>query len=147
MSNKIKICSLNCQGLGDHNKRRDVINFLRKSNYSIICLQDTHFVKRNERLIRNEWGYKVIFNSYDSRSRGVAIFFNNNFEFNITDTYTDNTGNFIIICLEVDSRKLVLVNSYGPNKDDPDFYKNILKIITKLNYSDINHCRRLESFT
>ena len=137
MSNKIKICSLNCQGLGDHNKRRDVINFLRKSNYSIICLQDTHFVKRNERLIRNEWGYKVIFNSYDSRSRGVAIFFNNNFEFNITDTYTDNTGNFIIICLEVDSRKLVLVNIYGPNKDDPGFYKNILKIITKFNYSDI----------
>ena len=45
MADKIKICSLNCQGLGDANKRRDVLRYLRKSNYSILCLQDTHFIK------------------------------------------------------------------------------------------------------
>ena len=75
MAEEIKICSLNCHGLGNHQKRRDVLNYLRKSKFSIICLQDTHFSKENERRIEQEWGYKAVFNSFDSRSRGVACFF------------------------------------------------------------------------
>ena len=90
----IKICSLNCQGLGDQNKRRDVFSYLRKHNYSIICLQDTHFTKSRERVIENEWGYKAFFNSFDSRSRGVAVLFNNNFEFKIHQFLNDTSGNF-----------------------------------------------------
>ena len=81
MSEKLKICSMNCQGLGDSRKRRDIFNYLRKSNYSILCLQDTHFCKEKEKIIETEWGYKTYFNSLNSQSRGVAIFFNNNFEF------------------------------------------------------------------
>ena len=137
MSNKIKICSLNCQGLGDHNKRRDVVRYLHKSKYSIICLQDTHFSKISERLIRNEWGYKTLFNSHDSRSRGVAIFFNNNFEFTINSTHTDDSGNFIIVWLDIGTRKISLVNIYGPNKDDVSFYQNLLNLIHKLDNNDI----------
>ena len=38
--NKIKICSTNTKGLGDPAKRRDVLDYLRNQNYSIICLQE-----------------------------------------------------------------------------------------------------------
>ena len=75
---KIKLCSLNVQGLGKPTKRRDVLNHLRKQNFSIICLQDTHFTKSTENIITNEWGYNAYFNSFSSQSRGVAIFLNNN---------------------------------------------------------------------
>ena len=78
---KISICTLNCQGLGDPHKRRDVLHYLRDKRFSIICVQDTHFTKNNENVILNEWGYKVFFNSFSSSSRGVAIFLRNNFEF------------------------------------------------------------------
>ena len=138
MGDRIKICSLNCQGLGDHIKRRDVIKYLRKSNYSIICLQDTHFSKKkNERLIKNEWGHKAIFNSLYSRSRGVAIFFNNNFEFEIIKTYTDNTGNFIAVFLKIGVQQLTVINIYGPNKDDPGFYQNLAKKLADINSDTI----------
>ncbi len=122
----VKICSLNCQGLGDYNKRRDVFKYLHTLNYSIICLQDTHFSKTKERIIENEWGYKAFFNSFNSQSRGVAILLNNNFEFKIHSSLNDETGNFLIIDLETNNKRFVLTNIYGPNQDDPAFYKNIL---------------------
>ena len=52
---EIKIISVNCRGLGDFEKRKDVFNFLRKKNFHIYCLQDTHFIKENELRIRSEW--------------------------------------------------------------------------------------------
>ena len=79
----LKIMSLNCQGLGDQKKRRDVFHYLRDKKYSIYCLQDTHFEEKTEKYIQSEWGYKAFFASYRSNSRGVAVLFNNNFEFKI----------------------------------------------------------------
>lgn len=38
----VKILSVNCQGLGDIAKRRDVFNYLRSLKYNLYCLQDTH---------------------------------------------------------------------------------------------------------
>ena len=57
----IKICSLNTQGLGDYKKRRDVFQYLKQKNYSIIFLQDTHFSNNQEKFIRAEWGYEAVF--------------------------------------------------------------------------------------
>lgn len=44
----VKIISVNCQGLGDVAKRRDVFNYFRSLKYNLYCLQDTHFTKDNE---------------------------------------------------------------------------------------------------
>lgn len=137
MADQIKICSLNCQGLGDQTKRRDVLRYLRKSKYSILCLQDTHFSKRNERIIENEWGYRVLFNSFDSQSRGVAIFFNNNFELRILSSYSDNTGNILFAHVEVNDKPMLIVNIYGPNKDDPTFYTQLFDRIKTYNCLNI----------
>ena len=54
---EIKIISANCRGLGDFEKRKDVFNYLRKKNFHIYCLQDTHFIKDSELRIRSEWGW------------------------------------------------------------------------------------------
>ena len=104
-TDKLSICSFNCQGLGDPSKRRDVLNYLRQQNYSIICLQDTHFKKNQENLIRAEWGYEAYFNSFTSQSRGVAIFFKNNFEFTLHNTYSDQRENVLILDIEIDNNR------------------------------------------
>ena len=83
LMNSLKISSLNCQGLGSFQKRRDVFQYLRQKQHSIYFLQDTHFTKKMERQIRAEWGYECVFASNNSRSRGVAILLNNNFDFKI----------------------------------------------------------------
>ena len=93
----IKIATVNCQGLGSVSKRRDVLNFYRKKNYSIICLQDTHFIPELEKYIETQWGYTCFFNSHCSNSRGVAILFNNNFELKIHAEKRDNNGNLLAL--------------------------------------------------
>lgn len=40
---EIKIISVNCQGLNNNLKRRDIFQYLRHQNCSILCLIDTHF--------------------------------------------------------------------------------------------------------
>ena len=58
MTNTAKVVSMNCQGLADPRKRRDVFHYLRDKSYSIYLLQDTHFDPKLENCIRAEWGYK-----------------------------------------------------------------------------------------
>lgn len=134
---KITLCSLNCQGLGDPRKRRDVLHYLRSKNFSIICLQDTHFTKDMEKIISNEWGYKVYFNSFRSNSRGVAVFFKNNFEFKVLNTFKDNSGNLLIIDIEIENHRITLVNLYGPNIDDPSFYEKLEINVNKFGNNNI----------
>ena len=133
----IKICSLNCQGLGDPRKRRDVLNHLRSKKFSMLCLQDTHFTKSIEHTIQSEWGYKVLFSSFSSQSRGVAIFINNTFEYKLHNTISDERGNSLILDIEIDKHRITLINLYGPNNDCPEFYENLEKQIIQRGNKDI----------
>ena len=54
---EIKILSVNCQGLGNYGKRRDVLKSLKAKKCDICCLQDTHFVEDLHNIIEQEWGY------------------------------------------------------------------------------------------
>ena len=104
---------------------------------SIICLQDTHFTKSIENIISNEWGYSVIFNSFDSRSRGVAVFFRNNFEFKIHNTFRGNNGNVLLLDIEIEKHRITMVNIYGPNRDDPNFYEELNNTVLKYGNKNI----------
>ena len=128
---KIKIVSLNCQGIGCPKKRRDVFNYIRSKNPSIVCLQDTHFTSSIENLIESEWGYTTIFSSYQSNKRGVAILFKNNFEFIIHNSHRDQYGNMILLDISITDQRLTFVNIYGPNDDCPDFYDRLKESIFK----------------
>ena len=121
----LKTSSSNCQGLSDSRKRRDVLQFLRQKDFNIYFLSDTHFKPSLEKQIRAEWGYECCFSSNTSQSRGVAILFNKNFDFKIIQTIKDKDGNFLIVKIETMNKEFILVNVYGPNRDDPEFYKTI----------------------
>ena len=138
--NLIKISSTNCRGLGDYAKRKDVFNFLRNKKYGIYCLQDTHFTKNIEPYIKAEWGGEIVFNSYTSNSRGVCILFNNNIEYKIHRSKTDQEGNLLILDIEVESQRLSPVNIYGPNDDTPEFYQNMYDVIEEFANENIIIC-------
>lgn len=123
--NQLKILTVNCQGLEETNKRKDVLNHLKAKNYDIYFIQDTHFVNTNENLIQTQWGYKVYFNSYISNSRGAAILLNNNCEIKVHNQFNDNSGNYIILDVTVENLNFILVNIYGLNTDSPEFYKEL----------------------
>lgn len=129
---QLKVNTINCQGLGDISKRRDIFNYLKKKNFNVYFLQDTHFTPNDEKFIQTQWGYKAYFSSFKSNSRGVAILFNNNFEFCILNELYDEGGNYVILDCTVEEHKFILVNIYGPNSDSPSFYSSVLSKIMEI---------------
>ena len=125
----ITILSLNCQGLGNTRKRRDVFHYLKQKSCSIYCLQDTHFTTKLETYVKAEWGYNCFFASYSSNSRGVAVMFMKKFEFKINDVKRDRNGNFILISFSMKDTDILLVNVYGPNRDTPAFYEELAEMV------------------
>ena len=139
MESPLKFCSANCQGLGSKKpeKRRDVMKYLRSKGFDIYFLQDTHFEPSIEQMVRNEWGYECFFSSYTSRARGVAICFNNTFEYKLINVINDPNGNFIVVKLKINLSDYVLINLYAPNKDDPIFFQNIYTLLSNINLNNI----------
>ncbi|KAK6171911.1 hypothetical protein SNE40_018332 [Patella caerulea] len=117
MDSSLKILSMNCRGLGDKQKRRDVFQYLKQKHTNIVCLQDVHFDDKKE---------PIIICGYTTAAWGVTILFNNNFEYKLNKICKDTiSGNFIIIDIEVSQKRFILANIYGPNEDYPKSYKNI----------------------
>ena len=65
-----------------------------------------------------------------SDSRGVAVLFNNDFEYKLINEKTNALENYISLELEIDNEFIILlINIYGPNLDSPQFYSDINDII------------------
>ena len=122
MDNCIKIATMNCRGLGNFQKRRDVFHYLRDKGFSFYFLQDTHFDPTMESRIKAEWGYEAFFFSYSTNARGVAILVNNNVEFKVLSVHKDLNGNHLLVRINMFNTVFLLVNVYGQNNDCPEFY-------------------------
>ena len=123
--NELRICTMNCRGLGDYRKRRDVFHYLRRSNFNIYLLQDIHCQKKMENIFRNAWGTDILIAPFKSNARGVAIL-TKGIQVKVCECRIDDEGNFIVAKVTLnDTIPVLLVNIYGPNDDSPDFYENI----------------------
>ena len=137
----LKILSYNTQGLQTLQKRVDVFEYLKDKKSQIYCLQDTHFIKENEANIIDQWGNSnCILSNYKTNSRGVAILFGKDLDYKIHRKLIDENGNYIIIDITATSKRFTLVNLYGPNVDDPNFFQNIFDYIEDIGNSDIIIC-------
>ena len=131
----IGCASMNCRVLADKIKRLDVFNYFRNKK---ICLQDIHIEQQqNVDKIRTEWGFESVFSPFKSNARGVAILFNNTFDFKIKKTELDREGNFAIAHIETMEKFITITNIYGPNRDSPDFYSSIKNRME--HYNDTSH--------
>ena len=126
----LKIVSMNCRGLGNQQKRKDIFNFLRNKGASIFCLQDSHFTANDHNYTRTQPDYYIFHSPGSSDSRGVAVLFNNDFEYKLINEKTDALENYISLELEIDNAfTILLINIYGANLGSPQFYSNINDII------------------
>ena len=78
--------TLNCQGLNDFNKRKDVL-----VSYNILFQQGSHF------------------NLFKTNSRGIAIFLNKNCEYEIHSEYKDENGKYLMLDVTVENVPLLLI--------------------------------------
>lgn len=124
MSQKIGI--FNCRGLSDTLKRADIFEWIRNVKKLDICiLTETHSIKRIESKWKTEWDGPVWFSSYKSNSRGVAILFKDTFSYKIHSSIIDKDGRYVILDMSIKDKRFSLVGLYGPNEDNPTFFRNL----------------------
>ena len=83
MQSDMVICSLNVKGLSNNTKQRETFLWLKKKSSVFTFCQRCIQCRTNETesYWHSEWGYSTIFTTFSSSRAGVAILFNNNFQF------------------------------------------------------------------
>ena len=115
MSNKIHICSLNCQGLAAKDKRQRVYLWMKNQQCNVMFMQESHFTENIQSDIQKEFKGQIIFNNGNSQSRGVAILIKDHLKAKIIDVYKDEDGRLIVANVEIEESIYTLVNVYAPN--------------------------------
>ena len=105
--------------------------------YSPMHCTIMHCTENNKNDWRAEWGYQALFSCCTSKKAGVAILFKNNFTFQISKTYSDPEGRFIICDLTVNGKQLTLTNIYAPNNDDSNFLTSVLSHLADFKCDEI----------
>ena len=123
-ASNLTVQSFNVNGIGNFSKRNQIFNFMNKKGADIYFLVDTRFSKDIENKIKEEWGSNVFFSSFSSQSRGVAIFFKKQICVEVLNQKIDNSGNMLSLLVKFDDKKILFTALYGPNEDNPDFYKH-----------------------
>ena len=116
MIESVKIVSLNARGL--HSERRHTIyNWLNNNNVDICLLQETYCTKRFSKQFDKGWQGKIIHSFSNSpHSRGVAILFRRNLDYELVSSFTDNDGRIILANIRLGKNDYSLVNIYSPNE-------------------------------
>ena len=97
---------------------------MSEKNYNIFLLQETHSTVKDEIIWRKEWGGEILYEHGLSNSRGVAILFKPTFNFKV-DTIYNKDGRILILKVLLNEKELIIVNIYGPNEDNVDFYQHL----------------------
>ena len=130
---KIRICTFNCNGIKDFQKRKDIFDFVRNQKGNIICLQETHLTYNQENFIRSSWGFNCYLAGSETNRNGVAILFNNNFDYKVYNVIRDVNGSYIVLDMELMHRRVTLINVYGPSiGDNPKFFDELDEYINQM---------------
>lgn len=119
----------NCRGINNPVKRSKVLHHLHLLKAHIVFLQETHLKVSQHLALRCRWVGQVFHSSFQGRARGVAILFHKSIPFTCSNVISDRNGRYVIISGTLFSTKVLLVNIYGPNQDDGDFFKSVFSLL------------------
>lgn len=128
-TNDTRFLSLNVNGLGQEIKRRDIFRYLRTFKADIILLQETYSSKQSESIWYNELGSKIYFSHGETNSKGVAIMLGPTFNGEVEGHWIDQQGCFLALQCKIEEKSILIVNLYGPNEDDAQFFVNVFDFL------------------
>lgn len=114
--------SWNVKGLGHVIKLGGVFSHLKSLKPDIIFLQETHIGVNKQCRLKANWFSQIYQASFTWKARGVAIIFRKNIAFTLESMQADPHGRFLMISGHINSFPITLLNIYGPNIDDADFF-------------------------
>ena len=136
-----KLISLNIRGISNYRKRRTIFTWCRRQKADIIFLQESHSTEGIEAQWKREWGAPLFCSHGASNARGVAILIRNNFDCLVEEIVADTQGRFLILKVVISGEQALLVNIYGPNRDNElaSFYHAVLQTIIQKNFDSIEN--------
>ena len=105
-----------------------------------VLLVNTLFPAANGQLSVAKYNSKINYNLVIKNRRGVITLKNNNFEQKVQKVNVDKNGNYVILDITVQDKRFTLVNLYGPNQDNPNFYTNLLQNMEEFEHDQIIMC-------
>lgn len=122
---KLTCMSWNILGLNDFRKARLVQTYLNRKNVDICLMEETHLTNASiSKLKSNTWGH-IYSANYSNYSRGVATLIKKGTPLSPIQVVTDPEGRYIMVLGSLYHKHTLIVNTYGPNTDDPEFYRQV----------------------
>lgn len=126
----VTFVSWNVRGMGHQIKRGKVLAHLKSLSANIIIfLQETTINQTEQRHLRSNWISQVYQSSFSSKARGVAILFRKSILFCLSAVIADPAGRYILISGHINSFPVTCLNIYGPNFDDPNFFRKVFDLL------------------
>lgn len=87
--------------------------------------------------LKGSWIGQIYQSNFSVKSRGVAILLRKGVPFKQNALKTDREGRYIILSGEIYGFPITLINVYGPNNDEPDFFRKVFSLIPKLSQTNL----------
>ena len=116
---------MNCNGLGDRNKRNKVLTWLKNKPENIILLQETHSTLELENEWKKMWDGEIYFSHGASNATGVVILIKNKENITVNKVRNICQGRVLLLELTIEAVKYCVVNIYSPNNDNHGFIENV----------------------
>lgn len=133
----VTMVSWNIKRLGHAVKRGKVFAHLKTLSADIMFLQETHMAPTSQRRLRTNWVSQVYQSTFSSKARGVAILFRKSIPFQMTSVISDPGGRYVMVTGSINSFPITCLNVYGPNVDDPNFFRKIFDLLPDLSTTNL----------
>ena len=133
--------TLNVNGMGADKRRLQYFCWFKKLTFDILFIQETHcYDKETAAKWSQDWGpsKNSIWTTGSSNSKGVAVLFKPNSEYDISNTKIDLEGRYIYFEIKLDEEKYKFINIYAPN-DPNDRVLFFDKLNSWVKTNDIKH--------
>lgn len=119
----------NVRGFNSSHKLKKTFTNYKTLGAQIILLQETHFASNKHPTFFHRSYKQAFYTLYQTKCRGVVIFFHNSFPLEVKQVYKDPDGRFLIIKGLVVGQELTIANVYVPNVAQAAFFTTFFKIL------------------
>ena len=125
----LRVDTLNCRGLNDIRKRKNVFAHTHKVGADIVLLQKTHSTRKTSKRFNREWkmissNHDSAWNSLSNLACGVAILVEDSSHTKLLDVKTDTNGRVLTLKLECLGHIYQVQSVYAPTAPEarPQFF-------------------------
>lgn len=127
-----KLLSLNVKGLNSNTKRRLLLTELKTAGADIVFLQETHFNQEGNFSFARSLYPTAYMASTNRKKSGVAVLVADSCPYQISTSYADPGGRFLILQGSLRGSPLTLCNIYAPNSGQIRFLNRVLARLSRL---------------